>query len=46
MTREVLLSLGLTTIVGLTMGIGGGLAFFINEKTRNSFPYLLVFQQV
>ena len=43
MTREVLLSLGLTAIVGLTMGIGGGLAFFINEKNKKFFSLSLSF---
>lgn len=43
MTREVLLSLGLTTIVGLTMGIGGVLAFFINEDNKKFFSLSLSF---
>lgn len=43
MTREVLLSLGLTTIVGLTMGLGGILAFFINEKNKKFFSLSLSF---
>ncbi len=43
MTKEVLLSLGLTTVVGLTMGIGGILAFFINEKNKKFFSLSLSF---
>lgn len=43
MTKEVLLSFGLTTIVGLTMGIGGMLAFFITEKNKRYFSLSLSF---
>lgn len=43
MTKEVILSLGLTTIVGLTMGIGGILAFFINETNKKFFSLSLSF---
>lgn len=43
MTREAILSLGLTTLVGLTMGIGGMLAFLINEKNKKFFSLSLSF---
>lgn len=43
MTKEVLLSFGLTTLVGLTMGIGGILSFFINEKNKKFFSLSLSF---
>lgn len=43
MTKEVLLSFGLTTVVGLTMGVGGILAFFINEKNKKFFSLSLSF---
>lgn len=43
MTKEVLLSFGLTTVVGLTMGIGGILAFFINEENKKFFSLSLSF---
>lgn len=43
MTKEILLSFGLTTVVGLTMGIGGILAFFINEKNKRFFSLSLSF---
>ncbi len=36
MTKEVLLSLGLTTIVGLTMGLGSLISFFV-DKTNKRF---------
>lgn len=43
MTKEVILSLGLTTAVGLTMGIGGILSFFINERNKKFFSLSLSF---
>lgn len=43
MTKDVILSLGLTTVVGLTMGIGGILSFFINEKNKKFFSLSLSF---
>lgn len=43
MTKDVFLALGLTTIVGLTMGLGGILAFFINDRNRRLFSLSLSF---
>lgn len=43
MSREVILSFGLTTIVGLSMGIGSLLSFFVKETNRKFLSLSLSF---
>ena len=43
MSKEVVLSLGLTTIVGLSMGLGSILSFFIKETNKRFLAIALSF---
>lgn len=43
MTNEVLLSLGLTTVVGLSMGAGSLLSFFVKESNKRFLSLALSF---
>lgn len=43
MSREVILSLGLTTIVGLSMGLGSLLSFFVKETNKRFLAIALSF---
>lgn len=43
MEREVILSLGLTTIVGLSMGLGSLLSFFVKETNKKFLALSLSF---
>lgn len=43
MTKEVILSLGLTTIVGLSMGLGSLLSFFVDETNKRLLALSLSF---
>jgi ZIP family zinc transporter len=43
MTKEVILSLGLTTLVGLSMGLGSLLSFFVNEANKRFLALSLSF---
>ncbi len=43
MSKEVILSLGLTTIVGLTMGLGSLISFFKDESNKKFFSISLSF---
>ena len=43
MTREVILSLGLTTIVGLSMGLGSLLSFFMDQTNKRFLALSLSF---
>ncbi|SHE68711.1 zinc transporter, ZIP family [Tissierella praeacuta DSM 18095] len=43
MNKEVILSLGLTTIVGLSMGIGSLLSFFVKETNKRFLAIALSF---
>lgn len=43
MTKEVILSLGLTTLVGLSMGLGSLLSFFVDEANKRFLALSLSF---